>query len=255
MSIVMATAAGQAELVAAADQASAPVAVGRRFSFVGIYPRIGVSAVVALTSFALARRRSGRTLAVATSLGLAIPASVPPGSADDLPKAVRDRLGYSRGVFVLPLDAQQDDPLGRPRLPSAHEWRAQVAPAARYFDIVCTDWASNVDLTETLDRSRTGQAVCVVAPYTRTEGEYSVALARALHRQPGAPAVMVAFVETARTGSTWPRMVSERLPFPVVRFGYDARLAAGASPSVGSVRAAILTGATLMRLSDPAGRP
>lgn len=255
----MATASVQAELVDAASHASAPVGVGRRFSFIGLNPRVGTSTVAALTGRALARGRSGRTLLADAALDSARTTDVPDGIADGVPKKLRERLRYREGVFALTLAAPATDAAGWSSAsgtiegPGAVEWRTQVGPAARYFDIVCTDWESGADLSEILDRSQTGQAVCIVAPFARTGAEYAVGLARALHDRPNTPAVMVAFVDAARTGSTWPRLVADRLPFPTVAFGYDGGLAAGGSPGARSVHAATLAAATLMRASDPAG--
>jgi len=249
----MSTASGLAELVSAAGLASAPVGIGRRFSFIGLDPHVGVSTVAALTCRALAAGRNGRTLLAGALLDPTATTAVPSGLADTLPQHLRDRLTFQHGIFALPLIPPPLDSTGRAQHPGAAQWREQVAPAARYFDILGTDWENGADLPEILDRSLTGQAVCVVAPYERTSAEYSVALARALHNNPDGPAVMVAFVDAEHTFTTWPRMVAERVPFPVVRFHHDVGIAVGRPPNRQSVRSAILSAAQLMHISDPSG--
>lgn len=253
MSLPLLTATGQHDLVAAADQASAPVGVVRRFSFIGLQARVGTSTVAETVSRALARGRSGRTLLASSEPAGAMPAPAPAELTEGMPRAVSERIGYQDGLFTLGLNAPAPSTVGPMRSASVVLWREQIAPAVRYFDIVCTDWTGDADAFEILDRSRTSQAVCLIAPYSRVEGENTLAIARAIHQTPDAPAVTVGFVDTARTGSTWPRMVADRLPFPVVLFGHDRALATGRRPVTRTVRAATLVAAALMRGSSPSG--
>lgn len=255
MSLLLTTAEGQAELVEAATRAARPVSVGRRISVIGLFPAVGSSTIATLLTRVLARDRPGRTVLVesASDRQRRSAGEPPPALVERLPRSVRERLAYRDGVLALGLTPPPGGSISPPPRAGAGEWRQQVAPLVRHFDVVCTEWPGGAGASEVVDRCSTGQAVCLVAPYERMEAEHTVALARALHERPEGPEVTVAFVDAARTASTWPRMVEYRLPFASVRFGYDRRLAIGEAPSARTVRAATLVGAAVMGESAQRG--
>ncbi len=251
------TASRQDALISAAEAASSPISTGRRFAFLPLSSQAGTSTVAALTARALAQGRSGRTLLLETSdTGpgslLAMGRQTPPmHQLTGLPRELSGVLGYGYGVWVgsvgrLPGPASTDS-----EATTSADWFQRVAPISRHFDVVCTDWHPQPNLAAAVAATRTAQAVCLVSPFGRADAESAVALARAMHSEPDGPRVMVAFVDVARTRSTWPRLVAPRLPFPVVRFGHDDSLVQGRRPRPSTETSAIATAANLMRLSIP----
>jgi len=259
MTLTAFTASRQDALISAADAAGMPISTGRRFALLPLSSHVGTSTVAALTARALAAGRSGRTLVVASSTPhssplLAAGRQSPPARQDSgLPREVSSALAFGQGVWVgsvADLPGAGQDVAGAA---TSADWFQRVAPISRHFDVVCTDWNPQPSLAATVAAARTSQAVCLVAAYGRADAEPVVALARALHSEPDGPRVMVAFVDVARTRSTWPQLVATRLPFPVVRFAHDESLVLGQAPRSATQVSAIATAGTLMRLST-AGR-
>ncbi len=257
MALPAITASQQDELISAAEAAGSPISTGRRFAFLPLSPPAGTSTVAALTARALAQGRSGRTLLLGTSdttpgplldMGRQTP---PTHQASGLPRELSEALGYGYGVWVGSVGRLPGPPFTAAEAATSADWFQRVAPISRHFDVVCTDWHPQPNLAAVVAATRTAQAVCLVTPFARADAESAVALARAMHADTGGPRVMVAFVDVARTRSTWPRLVAPRLPFPVVRFGHDDSLVQGRRPRPITETSAIATAAQLMRLSTP----
>lgn len=251
------TASRQDELISAAEAASSPISTGRRFAFLPLSSQAGTSTIAALTARALAQGRSGRTLLLGTSDAgarplLAMGQQTPPDEQlTGLPRELSGALGYGYGVWVGSVSHLPGPAFTGSEAATSADWFQRVAPIARHFDVVCTDWHPQPNLAAVVAATRTAQAVCLVTPFGRADAESAVALARAMHADPDGPRVMVAFVDVARTRSTWPRLVAPQLPFPVVRFGHDDSLVHGRRPRPSTESSAIATAAHLMRLSTP----
>jgi hypothetical protein len=257
MAVPALTASRQDALIDAAEAAGSPISTGRRFAFLPLSSQAGTSTVAALAARALAQGRSGRTLLLATSdtgAGplLAMGQQTPPVQQQTgLPRELSGALGYGYGVWTGSVGRLPGPAFTGSEAATGADWFQRVAPIARHFDVVCTDWHPQPNLAGVVAATRTAQAVCLVTPFARADAESAVALARAMHSEPDGPRVMVAFVDVARTRSTWPRLVAARLPFPVVRFGHDDSLVQGRRPRPITEISAIETAAQLMRLSTP----
>lgn len=218
------TASSQTALLDDLSAINLPIADSLRISFVSTVPAIGLSTVAAASMRHLAHAHPGRVLAVdprpgqAGSLLMAAPEEPPADVLSRLPVSARPWLSYSHGICVSGFDGA-----------TAAGWNTTVAPIARYFDIVATDWGTQ-PLPAMGPVARLSNVFCIAGSYRRGSAESAIAVARAVTA--GAPGVraVVVLIDATRTHSTWPRTIAPTLPFPVVAFPYDSSLAAHQGP-------------------------
>lgn len=221
----------------------APVPASRSLAFLSLEPSVGVSTLARLALEQLRQAHADRLLLVDTSPGqtagtnLQSSRPLPDALASRLPSEARQWLGYRDGIAALAFtNAEPSD------------WNRVVSPLVRHFDITCTDWGARP--FETAARiARFSHTICLVASAEREAAEAAIALASAVAEQRPASRPVVALSDVTRTGSTWPRIVSERLGFPVVGVPYDDALRAGSAPGGRTRRSALALAAALM--ADP----
>jgi MinD-like ATPase involved in chromosome partitioning or flagellar assembly len=244
----------------------APLALCRRIGFIQLSGGAGGSSTAAYVASVLARRRTGMVLAVDAAAG---PGSRPgkgagtatmseyvglPQDAQQLPadqrasartaREARTGLPVTRaGLFVLDLSREA----GYHGQASANAWFGQVAPIARFYDVVCTDWGVRQRQADLRQAAATSHVVCLVARADRHTCEEVAAMVPALLQVEDRPGVVVALVDVGQTGDRAPQVIRERLTVPVLTVPYDPRRA-DARP-VGSARLAARTRLAYTRLA------
>lgn len=211
------------------EQLRAPIALSRRIGFVQVRGGCGTSTTAAYVANLLAGRRSGMVLAVNAAAG--------PGSlvrhagvreteqqrASHLRMGARSARDARDGLmttasrlYVLDLWRLR----GAPGLPSSTIWSRQVAPIARFYDVVVTDWGSRPAALDLGEVAATGHVVCVVTRADRHAMEESARAVERLVDAEEAPPVVVAVVDVGHTADR-SAVVSRRLDVPVLTIPYD----------------------------------
>ncbi|MGL4340651.1 MAG: hypothetical protein ACRCSP_09580 [Rhodoglobus sp.] len=227
------------ELSRAGAALTVTVPLSRRIGFVQQRGGAGASALVGAVASTLATRRGGHVLGVNASRGstsLPWQVGVTPGyvaserrsTAKTSRDAVEGLAHTASGLRVL--DLVQENQSHAPARTS--RWYEEVAPIARFFDIVCTDWGVRefqVDLGDVADSSH---AVCIVSRADRHAIDDAAALIPALLERDQAPAVILAIVDVGGTGSSAAPWLEGKVGAPVLHIPFDAaRASATAQPS------------------------
>jgi MinD-like ATPase involved in chromosome partitioning or flagellar assembly len=234
------TAGAVYELTAADATVGTGLSLSRRISVVALDGGSGTTAVAVALASLLARRRGGPVLAVDAAGGHAGLVSRTIGG-DPAPQATRAAAGDQRlaartgtqartglpqsgsGSYVLDL-------AGTARRPASVEtWLHEVAPIARFYDVVVTDWgvrAAPMDFVESVatghlvvmvsraDRQSATRAAAAVAQLDGPSGEAAGAAARPV------PPIMV-LVDVSRTADRVVAAVRRRLGTPVHALPHD----------------------------------
>jgi MinD-like ATPase involved in chromosome partitioning or flagellar assembly len=130
---------------------------------------------------------------------------------------------------------------------SVNAWFGQVAPIARFYDVVCTDWGVRQRQVDLRQAAATCHVVCLVARADRHTAEAAAALVPALQQVEDQPPVVLALVDVGQTGDRAPQVIKDKLGVPVLTVPYDPRRAA-ARP-VGSAQLSTHTRLAYTRLA------
>ena len=257
-----------AELRSLDEQTRRPLALSTRVGFVGATGGTGCSSATGLAASVLARRRSGRVLAVnasgaprsllwhagilstATSTADQDSRRASAGTAQEALEGLVSAPSGLRGID-LTRQAQTDDT----------RWWEAVAPSSRFFDFVVTDWGVR-DVASLGHVVAASSVLAVVMTPDRVALQHAVDLSAAAHAS-HVPTVGV--LVPARGRGPWG--VGEAIrafPVPVVRIPRDsAHAAARPVPStrlrdatnLAAIRlAAALVSAAAARRAEPATR-
>jgi MinD-like ATPase involved in chromosome partitioning or flagellar assembly len=244
----------------------APLALCRRIGFIQLSGGAGASSTAGYVASVLARRRTGMVLAVDAASGAGSSPGRGPATATmswyaGLPQEAKQLTAAQRasartardartglpvtgtGLFVLDLSREA----GYHGQASANAWFGQVAPIARFYDVVCTDWGVRQRQADLRQAAATSHVVCLVARADRHTCEEAAAMVPALLQVEDRPRVVVALVDVGQTGDRAPQVIRERLSVPVLTIPYDPRRA-GARP-VDSARLATRTRLAYSRLA------
>jgi MinD-like ATPase involved in chromosome partitioning or flagellar assembly len=244
----------------------APLALCRRIGFIQLSGGAGASSTAAYVASVLAHRRAGMVLGVDAAAGAGFSPGRALGTAtmswytglpQDAKQLAADQRASARtareartglpvtraGLFVLDLSREA----GYHGQASANAWFGQVAPIARFYDVVCTDWGVRQRQADLRQAAATSHVVCLVARADRHTCEEAAAVVQALLQVEDRPRVVVALVDVGQTGDRAPQVIRERLTVPVLTIPYDPRRA-GARP-IGSVRLATRTRLAYTRLA------
>lgn len=255
--IVFGSASANARTLVDADQAlRMPLPLVRRIGVVHTRGGAGASSVAAAVASTLARRRSGMVLGVNASRGArsllwhaGLPASAAPMDEPErrAPRRAADAVaGLPRapsGLYALDLLP----PEYRAVPAASATWVEQVAPIARFFDAVVTDWGVRewqLDLAQVAEASTT---VCVVARADRHAAEQAASVVPALLGHPARPSVVLALVDVGDGRDLVVADIVAESGAPVVWVPYDAARA-GVRP-VGSRSLTTGTRIALRRLT------
>ncbi len=217
-----------------------PLALTARIGFVAAEPRSGCSTVAGGVARTAATRRSGRVLAVnmsvtaasvAQMVGCAGPARSTP-EADEARRAATCAAAATAGLERSPagvycLDLHEQPAAG---VSSTVRWWSALGPAARFFDVVVTDWGyrTGEDLAAVVASSR---VVAVTARADREGMQRAVDLAAACVPLGVHPVVVLVDVAADRTPGI--RAAVAAAPVPTVLVPHDAAVARGRRPGLG----------------------
>jgi MinD-like ATPase involved in chromosome partitioning or flagellar assembly len=251
------TAARVRELEAADRVIRAPLALSHRIAFTQLGGGTGASAVAAYIAGILAHRRTGPVLGVNASGGLRTllwHAGLTNDQADEREShggPTTHRLSVGNQIGRVPdarrlrpssfadasasldrsaggLYALDVRPVGADIAATEADWATPVAPIARFYDVVCTDWGvrrPELDLGGVAAGSHT---VCLVARADRSSLEEAVAVTAALRGLANHPHVVVAAVDLGKTAGRAPEAVRWGEGSVIVRIPFDpARSEAG----------------------------
>lgn len=224
--------------------------LSRRIGFVSIAGGSGTTTTVASVAAALAGRRTGSLLAVDADGGRSglgrhliglTPGQVSDGQVSDgqvcdgqvpddgqaerrrLARTVEDARAGLPAAGPVPLLSLNDPRTGAVRPRSVAEWTDQLAPIARFFDLVLTDWGVRPAAE---DLEQVGYSGHVLVLVSRADQPAAVAAANALaglKALPEPPRLVLALADVDRTAT--PRRLAptlaESLGVPVFRLPYD----------------------------------
>ena len=247
----------------------APIALSRRIGFVQLRGGSGASASAAYLANLLAARRTGPVLAVNAALGpvnlVWHAGATEPGAqrASDRRLGARSSRDARDGLPTTPtglhlLDLWQLR--GQPGQPAPLLWSRQVAPIARFYDVVVTDWGCRPAALDLDDVVATGHLTCLVSRADRRAAEEAAAAVSVLTTQPDPPRVALLLVDVGHTADTSATALGQHLDATVLTVPYDpARAAAGpvaaARLATRTRLAYTRTAAALLELAMAAGRP
>lgn len=258
-----------AELRELDEQTRRPLALSTRVGFVGTSGGVGCSVTAGLAAGVLARRRSGRVLAVnasGTERSLLWHAGLLSDAASTMEQ---DARRASAGTADEALDGLVAAPSGLRGLDLTRQtqtddtrWWESVAPSSRFFDFVVTDWGVR-DVASLGHVVASSSVLAVVMTPDRIALQHAVDLAAAAYAV-HVPAVGV--LVPARGRIRWGIGEAIRaFPIPVVRIPRDrAHAAARPVPStrlrdttnLAAIRlSAALVSAAAARRAEPTTRP
>lgn len=233
------------------DEIRRPLALSTRVGFVGTAGGVGCSTAAGLAASVLARRRSGRVLAVNASgaprsllwhAGLLSEAATTMeqdgrrASAGSAAEALDGLACAPSGLFGIDLtrQTQTDDT----------RWWEAVAPSSRFFDFVVTDWGVR-DVAALGHVVAASSVLAIAMTPDRVSLQHAVDLASAVYAA-AVPAVGVLLPTRGRV--PWGVSAAVRaFPIPVVRFPRDR--AHGAARPVPSTRLRDRTNLAAIRLA------
>jgi len=246
----------------------AAVTTSRRLALVSLHGGTGTTTTSAAVAATTAHRRAGRVLAVdvaAGPAGLAARLGVPPEARRPRPSSVRGTARTSwEATDGLPVVA--DDlvvlGLGRAHTPDvaadSRDWDTEVAPIARFFEVVVADWGRREPATDLGAVCADAHAVVLVCRSDRASVEEAASYVDALRTSGRRPAVVVASVDLDRVGRAAADLVAAREGTTIVSLPWDAaatgpdgssgrELTASSRSAHTALAAALMTGA----LRDP----
>ena len=237
--------------------------LSRRIGFAAIAGGSGTTTTAAQVAAVLAARRTGPVLMVdadggPAGLGRQVDAGPRPEPADWAEHADRRRTartaalarsGLPRivdGLHLLDLGAATPPApagSGRPSR-SVADWTDQLAPIARFQDLVITDWGVRPAAEDLVPAALTGHVLVLVSRAGRQASAAAADVVAALQTLPQPPRLLLALVDVDRT-STPDRVATalqRSLEVRVHRLPYDPGAGAGwlsaaARPGFGSRRA------------------
>ena len=260
-----------AELQRLDEAVRRPLPLSTRVGFVGVGGGVGCSVAAGLVAAVLAARRSHRVLAVNASpsprsllwhAGLALNTPATSSPEQDLERASARRSDQAtaglavtlRGLHCLDLYSEQlvdgrradnlrADDLREDERRRDERWRAAVAPAARFFDFVLTDWGTR-DQAGAAAVAAASRVVCVVTAADRTSLQRDGELAQSI--EDAGVGVLLAVVHTSGRAATAKDLLRS-LPVPAVGLCHDR--AHGAASPVPSTRMRAATNLAALRLA------
>ncbi|MGZ0067968.1 hypothetical protein [Microbacterium arborescens] len=232
-----------------------PIPTTRHIAVLSLVGGAGASTIAAGVATLAARRRGGPVLAV-DAAGSRHGLAARLGRPESERVTALDTAGEPPASFA---DATRDLPrdgtlsylgLGHPASDSwpsdPSEWRDAVAPIARFFPVVVTDWGRRRDLRVIAEIARSSHAVCLVAPADRDGVENAASLAAAISRDDARPDTEIVLVDRAREGAAATRVKLHGLDTPVSRIRFDAWLAEGSAPRRRTRRSLLELGSVLV---------
>jgi hypothetical protein len=205
----------------------APITTSRRISFVQLHGGVGASTTAHYVTGLLAVRRRGLVLGVdAAGRGGGLGELV--GRGDDAarrdsrspPKTAAEATsGLHRGVsgmHLLTVEAAQSG-----AVPTTAAWVSSVAPVARFFDTVCTDWGERGVRADLADVAALSHTICLVARSDRQHAEEAVSVVAAIEASVESPDVVVALVDVGDSAGLGPVTVMRSSAATVVSVPYD----------------------------------
>ena len=255
LTTIASTMSGRVQELQRLDEAvRRPLPLSTRVGFAGAAGGVGCSTAAGLVAAVLAARRSHRVLAVNASpsprsllwhAGLAAGAPATSTLEQDLERAAAQRSDQAtagltvthRGLHCLDLYSQTG--------PARDErWRDAVAPAARFFDFVLTDWGAR-DPANAAAVISASKVVCVVAATDRTSVQRGVDLAQSIDG--AGVGALLALVDTSGRRTAGVDDLLRTSPMPVVELGHDR--AHGTAHPVPSTRLRAATNLAALRLA------
>lgn len=240
-----------AELRTLDGEVRRPLALSTRVGFVGTAGGAGCSTAAGLAASVLARRRSGRVLAVNAS-GAERSLLWHAGLVSDATStAEQDARRAQAGTAADALEGLASAPSGlwaldltRQTLTDDTRWWEAVAPSSRFFDFVVTDWGVR-DVASLGHVVAASSVLAVVMTPDRVALQHAVDLASAAH---AAQVPTVGVLVPARGRGRWG--VGEAIrsfPVPVVRLPRDR--AHGSARPVPSTKLLDTTNLAAIRLA------
>lgn len=227
-----------------------PLSTALRVGFVQLSPGVGASTLAVRLSGLLATRRAQPVLlvdVVGGPRGAAARLGIEPSPASRARLRARTSAQAVEGLRTGP-EGQWVLYPGRPASDGPTAWISEVAPLARFFDVVLTDFGTRHPLVDLAASAALCDVVCVVAAADRGDAEMAASLVDAFTGLPEKPRVVLALVDQASTAGLAPMVIGENLDAPVVTVGFDRGLAAGMAPTSLRARAALLElGAALIK--------
>ena len=211
------------ELLAADAVIRTSLPLSRRVAVVGLGGGSGTTAVTTVLAGLIAGRRTGPVLAVDAAGGFsglteriggrtdhddAQTASVR-GAARTLSDARTGLAGDGSGLSALDLARP-----GR-RAASVAEWREQVSPIARFFDLVVTDWGVRPASMDLAEAAATSHVVVVVSRADRFQATVAGGAIAALEEAGGPAQPVLVLTDVARTADRMAPELRRRLGVPV----------------------------------------
>ena len=207
----------------------APITTSRHISFVQLRGGTGASTTAHYVGGLLAIRRTGLVLGVDASGGegglgeLGGNGNAPRRDRRDRrdqPKTVADATkGMPRtlsGMYLLEIDAVQSR-----AVPRTAGWVRSVAPVARFFDAVCTDWGERSVGADLADVAALSHTVCLVARGDRQHAEEAVSVITAIEASAEKPSVVVALVDVGDSAGLGSAIVAGTSGATVVPVPFD----------------------------------
>jgi MinD-like ATPase involved in chromosome partitioning or flagellar assembly len=204
----------------------APITTSRHISFVQLRGGTGASTTAHYVGGLLAIRRTGLVLGVDAAGGggglgeLGGNGNAPRRDRRDQPKTVADAtkgmLRTLSGMYLLEIDAVQSG-----AVPRTAGWIRSVAPVARFFDAVCTDWGERSVGADLADVAALSHTVCLVARGDRQHAEEAVSVITAIEASAEKPAVVVALVDVGDSAGLGSAIVAGTCGATVVPVPFD----------------------------------
>lgn len=204
----------------------APITTSRHISFVQLRGGTGASTAAHYVGGLLAIRRAGLVLGVDAAGGggglseLGGNDSARRRDRRDQPKTVADATRGMRralsGIYLLEIEAVQSG-----AVPRTADWIRSVAPVARFFDAVCTDWGERGVGADLADVAALSHTVCLVARGDRQHAEEAVSLVAAIEASAEKPAVVVALVDVGDSAGLGSATVARTAGCTVVPVPFD----------------------------------
>lgn len=230
----------------------APLGAVSRIGVVELFAGSGATTIAANLTAVFASRRSQPVLAVdmvGDPGGLAarwrVDVTAPSQTRRKAASSADAEAGLVRGpqgqrVLCPPPNAAGD----RAR------WGTEVAPIARFYDVVVTDFGVRNPMTDLAPAAALCDVVCLVVAGDRVSAEIGASVAAAIAEIPEKPRVILTLVDLGRRIGQVPQVVAGHAAVEVAAIPYDLGLPRGHATR-GVARAAILSLAA--RIIQPQG--
>ncbi len=222
------TAGAVSELTAADRVISTALPLSRRVGVVSLHGGSGTTTVASTLAGVIGRRRAGPVLAVdaaggAAGLARRFDGSAAPDLAAAAVRATARSLTQARAGLAVTETAVSLLDLAQPgrRPASAADWRAQVSPVARFFDLVVTDWGVRPTAMDLVDVATTGHVLVVVARADRHAAAAASGAVEALLAATTQSSPVLVLVDVARTADHVAVGLRRWLGVPVQLLPYD----------------------------------